>query len=1632
MIGDTARQRTARRARFLAIVLVAGAGAALLGGAPARAAATCSWNTTTQEVTIDITSTGDETITIKRTAGSPGTLTVDGATGTCNGAPLDEIGTITVTATADAVAGHDQTVVIDQTNGPFEPGNSLETANSQPEIEFAVSLDDGDDTVSILGKATGDDIVAGAAGLNLNAGEAVGPDADVSLTSVEILLIDGKAGNDTISGAGGANTGAATALPLTVIGGDGNDTLTGGAGTSTVSYAGASAAVTVDLSVTTAQNTGGAGTDTLTGFQNLTGSGNNDVLRGNAGDNVLDGGTGTGNDTASYANAPSGVTVDLDIATAQTTGAGDDTLTNIDNLTGSAFADELTGDENANVIDGGAGNDELTGGGATDTVSYAAASAAVTVDLGIVAPTGQNTQGAGTDTLAGFENVTGSAFGDTLSGDSGNNVVKAGTGDDNLKGGTGDDTLDGEGGTDTADYSGNTAVTVDLSNTSAQTTGVGSDTLTSLENVLGSSQNDTLSGTTGANRIDGGGHVSGGDTVSYNPTAGVTGGVTVDLAIAVAQDTVGSGMDTLVNLENVTGSGQADMLSGDAGANTLSGGAAVDTLDGRAGIDTLNGGDGDDTLVGGTEADTLNGDADHDTLRGGAGGDGLTGGAGSDTADYSTAGAAVLANLATPAGNTGEADDDTYTTVENLRGTSFDDSLTGDAAANVLDGRDGSDSVSGSAGNDTLIGGGGDDQLSGQGDFDTADYSTSPASVTVSLAVTTAQATGGAGNDTLNGLENLTGSAFDDRLTGRNDDNIVSGGAGNDTLAGGAGNDTLNGDAGTGDTVDYSAAPGPVTVNLATNTGNGEGIDQINNIENVVGSPDHDTLRGDSNANVLEGGLGNDTIEGSGGSDTVSYSTAPAGVTVDLGKTAPTSQNTVGAGTDTLLSIENATGSAFVDSLTGDGSDNVLNGLAGNDNLIGKDGNDTLAGGEGTADKVDYSGTTAVTVDLGGPAPQATGAAGVGNDTISAVENVTGSTANDTIGGNASDNVLDGGDGTDTLSYASATAGVTVNLKATAAQDTVGAGTDTVSNFENLTGSASADTLLGNDGNNVITGGGGLDTVSYANAGVGVTVSLRTTAAQTTGAGDDTITQIENLTGSPQADTLAGDGGDNAIDGGNDLDTVTFAASTGEIELDLEAGTAKGDGEDELSNIEKVIGSPQGDTLNGSGVADTLTGGDGDDTINGRGGNDTEAGGNGNDTFYQDEAPNGADDMSGGAGSDTVEYHDRETIAFVTFDNQANDGEAGEGDNARSDIEKAELATFVPTAPTNVQATAGDGLATVTWVAPANDGNSPITGYDVLSLPGNKKASTGPEARSATVAGLTNGTTYTFTVTATNSSGTGTESAPSNPVTPATPPKPVDPTVGQGYAMLGNDGGVFNYGAAGNFGSIPGLGLKLNQPPIGMSYTPTGKGYWIVAQDGGIFSFGDAKFHGSMGNVQLNAPVLGMEPTPTGAGYWLFASDGGIFSFGDAKFFGSMGASKLNAPVIGMAATSTGKGYWLVAQDGGIFSFGDAKFRGSMGNAKLNQPVFDMAPAADDAGYYLVARDGGIFAFGSAAGKFFGSAAPANPATVIGIGTTPSGNGYWIADRNGVVYAFGDAKALGDLRGLGRTVVGLAALPKQK
>ena len=258
-------------------------------------------------------------------------------------------------------------------------------------------------------------------------------------------------------------------------------------------------------------------------------------------------------------------------------------------------------------------------------------------------------------------------------------------------------------------------------------------------------------------------------------------------------------------------------------------------------------------------------------------------------------------------------------------------------------------------------------------------------------------------------------------------------------------------------------------------------------------------------------------------------------------------------------------------------------------------------------------------------------------------------------------------------------------------------------------------------------------------------------------------------------------------------------------------------------------------------------------------------------------------------------------------------------------------------------------------------------------------------------------------------------------------------TAGAGVAAAASGyagGGVLGFGDAGLHGTPSGT---LSSLITGIAPTPDGQGYWLVGTDGGVFSYGDAPFEGSLGALRLNGPVVGMAPTTDGKGYWLVALDGGTFAFGDAVFHGSMGATRLDRPVVGMAPTPDGKGYWLVAADGGIFAFGDASFLGSMGGKSLAASVVGMAPTPDGKGYWLVAGDGGVFAFGDAG--FHGSTGGQQlPASVVGIAATPDGRGYWMAGNDGSVYSFGSAHAYGSSAGTKplAPVIAIAATPDGK
>ena len=253
-----------------------------------------------------------------------------------------------------------------------------------------------------------------AAGGSVSGGDAAGD----TLTSIENLT--GSAHDDTLYGDVGANVLHGGGGIDWLVGGGGDDTLEGGPGADTASYAGSPAAVAVNL-ISGLVSGGDAQGDTFDAIENLTGSAHNDALVGtNSGDNVLRG--GDGNDTLDG-------------------GGGNDTLRGgggQDTLRGGGGQDTLRGGGGNDTLHGGTRNDTIDGGAGDDTASHAQSRTAVVVSL--VAGTGDSGDAYG-DTLTSIENLTGSAHGDTLIGNSGDNVLRGGDGDDRLYGGPSDDTL---------------------------------------------------------------------------------------------------------------------------------------------------------------------------------------------------------------------------------------------------------------------------------------------------------------------------------------------------------------------------------------------------------------------------------------------------------------------------------------------------------------------------------------------------------------------------------------------------------------------------------------------------------------------------------------------------------------------------------------------------------------------------------------------------------------------------------------------------------------------------------------------------------------------------------------------------------------------------------------------------------------------------------------------------------------------------------------------------------------------------------------------------------------------------------------------------------------------------------------
>jgi Ca2+-binding RTX toxin-like protein len=529
------------------------------------------------------------------------------------------------------------------------------------------------------------------------------------------------------------------------------------------------------------------------------------------------------------------------------------------------------------------------------------------------------------------------------------------------------------------------------------------------------------------------------------------------------------------------GGGNDTITGGPNGNDTICGGPGNDSINGGRGYDSLHGDGGDDVLEGDTGSDSLDGGDGDDVLSGSKGADGLHGGDGDD----------IVTGFKGP---------------DKLGGGAGDDYLDGQQGSDEIDGDGGEDKALGDKGNDQIDGGAGSDHIEG-GPGDDSDLQ------------------GGGGNDEVFG-----GAGTDHADGGDGDGDVVRGDAGTDNLSGGSGGN---------DIVSYgSATRGGVQVSLAAGKAKGDGHDDLGGFEDVVGSPQGDTIVGDGSSNRIDGGLGDDSLDSAGGGGE-----AFGG---------PGSDNCNGFDAETSCGPEPPppAGMAYGTLNRGlDGSSLIVQGSPGNDDLrVSRgDGSWTVSSGAPiyAGDGCQAQGNSLVCADAGA-VPLIVIIGGDGNDTAVIDPSVPGGTKV-RINGNAGDDNLVGGAGEDVLE-----AGENYNGP-NHGHDRLegGAGSDVLyadPGGDNLLGGAGNDLLV----NSVVTcqghvydGGAGEDTVSYARSKDNLRVTLGGSGGPPGCGNDDQVLAVnESLEGSDGPDVLVGDGDENSIMGHLGADVLVGKAGS--------------------------------------------------------------------------------------------------------------------------------------------------------------------------------------------------------------------------------------------------------------------------------------------------------------------------------------------------------------------------------------------------------------------------------------------------------------------------------------------------------
>jgi Ca2+-binding RTX toxin-like protein len=529
----------------------------------------------------------------------------------------------------------------------------------------------------------------------------------------------------------------------------------------------------------------------------------------------------------------------------------------------------------------------------------------------------------------------------------------------------------------------------------------------------------------------------------------------------------------------ITGTPDDDTLVGTSTDDTITGEGGADSVSGGGGNDIIDGGDGDDLLRGGTGDDTLLGGDGNDVLRGNAGTDSYDGGAGTDRVSFfdATSTQGAVADLRTGViANDGFGNAETMTGIEDLGlGTRFADTFYGNDGANFM-----------------LVGGG--DHIESFGGDDSFQVHDAPAYLD--------------GGDGIDSITSFTQQRFVD----------------------------LDGDG----LADEDLTTNGVVVNLQSHRILDDGFGgsgQVFNIENVAGSAGDDFLIGDTGANRLDGLDGADVIRGGGGNDVIHG----------------------GAGDDIQL-----VGNEGDDQIFGDEGDDLMRGNSGVDSYDGGDGFDRVSfyALDATQGAVADLRTQTIANDGFGNAETMTSVEGLGAGTrfadlfygddnhnllfLGKGDKGYGYGGDDDFVMNDAPALADGGDGIDTLVQFSevrlidanhdgiaeedlATHGVVVDLGQNKILDDGWGGNGKIKNIENIGGSTFADTLIGDNGDNVVSGHEGNDVLSGAK-------------------GDDSLLGEDgddSLDGGAGADRLAGGLGDDILTGGKDADIFVVGSGEG-------------------------------------------------------------------------------------------------------------------------------------------------------------------------------------------------------------------------------------------------------------------------------------------------------------------------------------------------------------------------------------------------------------------------------------------------------------------------------------------------------